>query len=395
MDFRDTPQQERFRNEVREFLRAELPKDIPQQDETVLGIGLGEDARDQEWLRKLGSRGWVAPAWPKQYGGAGLSVLDQFIFNQEMARAGAPRPNFLAVAIAGPTIMVHGTDEQKSAHLPGILSGEVYWCQGFSEPTSGSDLASLRTTAVKDGDEYVVNGSKIWTTGAHRAQRMMLLARTDNDAPKHRGISYFLLDMKSPGVSISPLVNMADVPSFNQVFFDNVRIPASDMLGTPNQGWYVATTSLDFERSSIMSATELEMTVGQLAAFAREPRVEGRVLDVYPAARLELADRAVESQIAVLLSYRVASMQARGLVPNYEASMTKLYATELAQRITRTGLRLLGPFGIIHEGPRWAALQGRYARMYLMSVASTIAGGTSEVQRLIIATRGVGLPRGD
>ena len=395
MDFRDTPQQERFRNEVREFLRAELPKDIPQQDETVLGIGLGDDARDQEWLRKLGSRGWVAPAWPKQYGGAGLSVLDQFIFNQEMARAGAPRPNFLAVAIAGPTIMVHGTDEQKSAHLPGILSGEVYWCQGFSEPTSGSDLASLRTTAVKDGDEYVVNGSKIWTTGAHRAQRMMLLARTDNDAPKHRGISYFLLDMKSPGVSISPLVNMADVPSFNQVFFDNVRIPASDMLGTPNQGWYVATTSLDFERSSIMSATELEMTVGQLAAFAREPRVEGRVLDVYPAARLELADRAVESQIAVLLSYRVASMQARGLVPNYEASMTKLYATELAQRITRTGLRLMGPFGIVQEGSKWAALQGRYARMYLMSVASTIAGGTSEVQRLIIATRGVGLPRGD
>jgi len=223
----------------------------------------------------------------------------------------------------------------------------------------------------------------------------MLLARTDNDAPKHRGISYFLLDMKAPGVSISPLVNMADVPSFNQVFFDNVRIRASDMLGAQNQGWYVATTSLDFERSSIMSATELEMTVGQLAAFVREPRVGGRLLDVYPAARLELVDRAVESQIAVLLSYRVASMQARGLVPNYEASMTKLYATELAQRITRTGLRLMGPFGIVQEGSKWAALQGRYARMYLMSVASTIAGGTSEVQRLIIATRGVGLPRGD
>ncbi|HXH22253.1 MAG TPA: acyl-CoA dehydrogenase family protein [Dehalococcoidia bacterium] len=395
MDFSDTPEQARFRQEVRDFLRQELPKDIPQQDETVLGIGLGEDKRDQEWLRKLGSRGWVAPAWPKEYGGAGLSVIEQFIFNQEMARAGAPRPNFLAVAIAGPTIMVHGTEEQKAQHLPGILSGEVYWCQGFSEPGSGSDLASLHTSAVKDGDDYIINGTKIWTTGAHRAQRMMLLARTDPDAPKHKGISYFLLDMKSPGVTVRPLVNMADVPSFNQVFFDNVRVPASDMLGAPNQGWYVATTSLDFERSSIMSVTELQMTVSQLAAFVREPSVEGRLLDIYPAARLELADRAVEAEVGVLLSYRVASLQDRGLVPNYEASMTKLYATELAQRITRTGLRLMGPFGIVQEGSKWAALRGRYARMYLMSVASTIAGGTSEVQRQIIATRGIGLPRGD
>jgi alkylation response protein AidB-like acyl-CoA dehydrogenase len=291
--------------------------------------------------------------------------------------------------------MVHGSDEQKAQHLPGILSGDVYWCQGFSEPSSGSDLASLRTSAVKDGDEYVINGSKIWTTGAHRAQRMMLLARTDTEAPKHKGISYFLLDMKAPGVSVRPLVNMADVPSFNQVFFDNVRVPASDMLGAPNQGWYVATTSLDFERSSIMSVTELQMTVGQLVTFARRPEVEDRLLDLYPAARLELADRAVEAEVGVLLSYRVASLQDRGLVPNYEASMTKLYATELAQRITRTGLRLTGAFGVLEEGSKWAILGGRYARMYLMSVASTIAGGTSEVQRQIIATRGIGLPRGD
>lgn len=395
MDFRDTPDQARFRAEVRDFLRAELPRDLPQQDETVLGIGLGEDARDQDWLRKLSRRGWVAPAWPREYGGAGLSVLEQFIFNEEMARANAPRPNFLAVAIAGPTIIVHGTLEQKAQHLPGILSGEVYWCQGFSEPGAGSDLASLKTTAVKDGDDYVINGTKIWTTGAHRAQRMMLIARTDPDAPKHRGLSYFLLDMNTPGISISPLVNMADVPSFNQVFLDNVRVPAGDMLGQPNQGWYVATTTLDFERSNIMSTVELQMVVDQLAGFGRAPRVDARAIDVYPAARLELADRAVEVQVAILLSYRVAGLQARGIVPNYEASMNKLYATELAQRITRTGLRLLGRFGILEEGSAWAPLKGRFARMYLMSVASTIAGGTSEVQRLIIATRGIGLPRGE
>jgi alkylation response protein AidB-like acyl-CoA dehydrogenase len=395
MDFRDTPEQAAFRAEVREFVRAHLPVGVRQQDETVLGIGLGEDPRDQEWLRALGTKGWVAPAWPKEYGGAGLSVVDQFIFNQELARAGAHRPNFLATGIVGPTLIVHGTPEQKAKYLPGILSGEVYWCQGFSEPESGSDLASLRTTAVKDGDEFIINGSKIWTTGAHRAQRMLLLARTDANAPKHRGISCFLLDMKTPGVSVQPLRNLADIPSFNQVFFDNVRVPAEDMLGAENTGWYVATTTLDFERSNIMSTTELLMAVDELAAFAREPRVEGRLIDVRPEAKLELVDRAVEANVAILLAYRTVSLQARGQVPNYEASMGKLFATELGQRISRTGMRLLGSFGQLEEGSPWAALKGRWPRMYKMALGSTIAGGTSEVQRQIIATRGVGLPRGD
>jgi alkylation response protein AidB-like acyl-CoA dehydrogenase len=395
MDFRDTPEQAGFRAEVRDFIRREMPANVRQQDETVLGIGLGEDPQDQEWLRRLGTKGWVAPAWPKEYGGAGLSVIDQFIFNQEMARAGAHRANFLATGIVGPTVIVHGTPEQKARHLPGILSGEVYWCQGFSEPAAGSDLAGLTTTAVKDGDEYVINGSKIWTTGAHRAQRMLLLARTDPDAPKHRGISCFLLDMKAPGVQVQPLLNMADVPSFNQVFFDNVRVPESDMLGAPNQGWYVATTTLDFERSNIMSTTELLMTVEELTRFAKEPRVEDRLIDVRRAARLELADRLVEANVALLLAHRVVSLQARGLVPNYEASMNKLFATELAQRIVRSGMRLMGPFGQLEEGSKLAPLKGRCARMYKMAVGSTIAGGTSEVQRQIIGTRGVGLPRGD
>ncbi|HEY7269481.1 MAG TPA: acyl-CoA dehydrogenase family protein [Dehalococcoidia bacterium] len=395
MDFRDTPQQAAFRAQVRDFVRAHLPPGVEQQDETVLGIGLGEDPRDQDWLRALATKGWVAPAWPKEYGGAGLSVIDQFIFNQELARGGGHRPNFLATGIVGPTLIVHGTPEQKAKYLPGILSGEVYWCQGFSEPSSGSDLASLRTTAVKDGDEYVINGSKIWTTGGHRAQRMLLLARTDQEAPKHRGISCFLLDMKAPGVSVQPLRNMAGVPSFNQVFFDNARVPSADMLGAENSGWYVATTTLDFERSNIMSTTELQMVVNELTAFAREPRIEGRLIDVAPSAKLELVDRSIEASVAILLAHRVISLQARGLVPNYEASMNKLFATELGQRISRTGVRLLGSFGQVEEGSRWAALKGRYPRMYKLCVGSTIAGGTSEVQRTIIATRGVGLPRGD
>jgi alkylation response protein AidB-like acyl-CoA dehydrogenase len=395
MDFHDTPEQARFRAEVRDFIRENLPANVHQQDETVLGIGLGEDPQDQDWMRRLATKGWVAPAWPKEYGGAGLSVVEQFIFNQEMARGSAHRANFLAIGIVGPTLIVHGTPEQKARHLPGILSGEVYWCQGFSEPGAGSDLASLRTTAVKDGDDYIINGTKIWTTGAHRAQRMLILARTDPDAPKHRGISCFLLDMKAPGVQVQPLLNIGDVPSFNQVFFENVRVPAAEMVGGLNQGWYVATTTLDFERSNIMSTTELQITVGQLAAFAKEPRVDGRLIDIYPATRLELVDRAVEAAVAVVLALRVVSLQAKGHVPNYEASMNKLFATELAQRIARTGMRLTGLFGQVEAGSRWAVLAGRLPRMYKLSLGSTIAGGTSEVQRQIIATRGVGLPRGD
>ncbi len=395
MEFRDTPEQARFRADVREFIQRQLPDYLLSSDETVLGIGTGEDPRDQEWLRKLATRGWVAPAWPKQYGGAGLSVLEQFIFNEEMARGRAPRPNMLAIGIGGPTIVVHGSDEQKAEHLPGILSGDVYWCQGFSEPGAGSDLASLQTTAVRDGDDFIINGTKVWTSGAHRAQRMMLLARTNPDAPKHRGISYFLLDMKSPGVSIQPLVNMANMPTFNQVFFDNVRVPSRDLLGGIDRGWYVATTSLDFERSMIVSGVDLENVVTDLTAFAREPAVDGRRLDYDPTVRYELADRLIEARASILLSYRVVSMQARGVVPNYEASINKLFGTELAQRVTYTGMKLLGQFGQVWPGSKWAPLAGRISRMYVLSVASTIAGGTSEVQRMIIATRGLGLPRTD
>ena len=182
-------------------------------------------------MRKLATKGWVAPAWPKEYGGAGMTIMEQFIFNEELALARAPRPGGIGITMAGPTIIVYGTEDQKKEHLSGMLSGEATWCQGFSEPGSGSDLASLQTRAVRDGDDYVVNGQKIWTTGAQYADRMILMARTDPEAPKHKGISYFLLDMKAPGVTVRPLVNMAGTPGFNEVFFDNVRDPAQGPAG--------------------------------------------------------------------------------------------------------------------------------------------------------------------
>ena len=389
MDFRDSTDEAAFRQEVQEFIAKELPPDLRQPDDAVLGVGVGEDPRDMAWLKKLATRGWVAPSWPKEYGGAGMTVMQQFIFNEELARARAPRPNYLAIGIIGPSIIVHGNDEQKKEHLSGILSGEVYWCQGFSEPGSGSDLASLQTKAVQDGDDYVINGQKIWTSAAHRADRMMLLARTDPDVPKHKGISCFLIDMRLPGVSVAPLMNMAETHSFNEVFFDNVRVPKKDLLGELNRGWYVATTTLDFERSGIVSAISLQELLGEIAEATRPfRRHNGDAV-----ARHVLAERAIETQIAILLSYRVASMQAKGLIPNQEASVNKLYGSELAQRIARTAIQLAGLHGQLGPGSPYAPMMGRIERMYRIQVGSTLAGGTSEIQRNIIAQRGLGLPR--
>jgi alkylation response protein AidB-like acyl-CoA dehydrogenase len=391
MDFRDSDEDADFRAEVRAFLRDELPDGMRAEDDAVLGVGVGEDPRDREWLKKLATRGWVAPSWPRQYGGAGLGVMQQFIFNEEMARARAPRPNFLAIGLAGPTIIVHGNEDQKQEHLSGILSGETFWCQGFSEPGSGSDLASLQTRAVQDGDDFIINGQKIWTSGAHRADRMMLLARTDTEAPKHKGISYFLLDMKSPGITVRSLMNMAATASFNEVFFDNVRVPKKDLLGEINRGWYVATTTLDFERSGIISGVGLQSMVNELIGYVREaPRQDGAA----GAVRNEIAERAIETEIAIVLSYRVATMQAKGIVPNQEASITKLFGSELAQRIARTAVKCGGLYGQLSEGSAHAPLAGRLESWYRIAVGSTLAGGTSEIQRGVIAQRGLGLPRG-
>jgi alkylation response protein AidB-like acyl-CoA dehydrogenase len=391
LDFRDSREDAAFRTEVREFIAAELPDDFRADDDTVLGVGVGENPRDREWLRKLATRGWVAPTWPKEYGGAALSVMQQFIFNEEMARAAAPRPNFLAIGLAGPTIIVHGDEEQKREHLSGILSGETFWCQGFSEPGSGSDLASLQTKAVQDGDDFIINGQKIWTSGAHRADRMMLLARTDPEQPKHKGISYFLLNMKTPGVTVRPLTNMADTASFNEVFFDNVRVPKKDLLGEVNRGWYYATTTLDFERSGIINGVALQKLVQDTIDFAATQR---RNDGAWKTVRNEVAERWIETEISIVLSYRVATMQAKGLVPNQEASITKLFGSELAQRIARTGVKVAGLFGQLRDGSKYAPLGGRFDAWYRIAVGSTLAGGTSEIQRGVIAQRGLGMPRG-
>ncbi len=393
MDFRDTPEQAKWRQEVRDFIESELPdgwRGVSAEDE----LDEGSRGVTQQWRRKLAARGWIAPAWPKEYGGAAMGIIDQFILSEELARAQAPPPDMGAVGMFGPTIIVYGTEEQKKQHLAGILSGEVRWCQLYSEPGSGSDLASLQTRAVRDGDDYIINGRKIWTSGAHRSQRGVLLARTDPAVPKHKGISYFLLDMKTPGITVQPLIDMEGSHMFNEVLFEDVRVPKRDLLGEENRGWYQATTTLDFERSSIGSAVGVGATLDDLLRYARQHHDDDTtVFSSKPMLRNEFADRRIEVQTALLLSYRVVTMQAKGLIPNHEASCAKLFTTELTQRVARTGLNMLGLYGQLATGSKRAPLEGKLRRMYLRTVPMTIMGGTSEIQRNIIAGRGLGMPR--
>src|SRR5579884_585559 len=269
MEFRDSPEEAAFRAEVRQFIQdnftdrrrqlggEEGPRRWGRRDPASAGVL-------EEWRQALASRGWIAAPWPKEFGGAGMTPIEQFIFNEEMAKSRAPTFQGGGVTRLGPILIMYGTDEQRREFLPGIAAGKSNWCQGYSEPGAGSDLASLQTRAVRDGDDFVINGQKIWTSGAHTADRMYMLARTDPDAPKHRGISMLLLEMKTPGITIRPLINMANDHGFNEVFFDNVRVPARNLVGELNRGWYVGATLLDFERSSIGSAIGLQNQIDDL-----------------------------------------------------------------------------------------------------------------------------------
>ena len=404
MDFHDSEPEAAFRKEVRAFIGSECPAGIKRRGfRAAFGGGGWDDpgmSREEyfklnaTWVKKLSDKGWIAPAWPTEYGGAGMTVMEQFIFSQEMSLSGAPRGgNFgIGTGWAGPTIIFHGTDEQKTRYLPGIVKGDDVWCQGFSEPGAGSDLAAVQTRAVKDGDDYVVNGQKIWTSGAHVAKYMILLARSDPDAAKHKGISYFIVDMKSPGITIRPLVNMANNHDFNEVFFDNVRVPAKNMIGEENRGWYVGTTTLDFERSGIATSISHTLMVEDLAQFVRENRGAGFVSES-SGVRNEIADRMIEAGVEGMLCTQVISMQNRGLLPTKESSIAKLFSSELDVRIANTGMHVLGLYGQLKTGDPLAPTNGRLESMYLYATTSTVGGGTSEIQRNIIASRGLGMPR--
>ncbi|MGE0230038.1 MAG: acyl-CoA dehydrogenase family protein [Dehalococcoidia bacterium] len=409
MDWLDTDEQAGFREQVRSFISERLPEFYREQAEDARPRGLEGDWQENlvhgtpeakqaatEWAKALNERGWVAPHWPKEYGGAGMTTMEQFIFNQEMAEADAPMVGGAGLSLLGPTVLVHGTDEQKARLLPPTLSGEYLWAQGFSEPGAGSDLASLQTRAVRDGDEYVVNGQKLWTSTAHKSNWLFGMFRTDPEAPKHRGISFLVMDMTTPGLSVRPIISMGWEHATNETFYEDVRVPVANRIGEENRGWYVGVTLLDFERSNISGAIHIRRQLDGLIEVAKS--AEGQQWLQHGGLRRErhaIAEHYVESEVMFNFSFRIVSMQARGVIPNYEASTSKMYHSELLQRVSRTGIKTYGLYGNLWDPDEPLAPQkATFTQSNVHSVVMTIAGGSSEIQRNIISTRGLGLPRG-
>ena len=389
MNFKVSESEEAFREELKSWLNTELaarPGNDSDPD--------SEWAFNLEMRRKLAEKGWLTMAWPEEYGGQSASHMMQVIFAEEMSYNNAPGRDVFGTKMMAPTLMIHGTEDQKQQFLPPVSRGDVQWCQGYSEPESGSDLASLQTRAIEDGDDFVVNGTKVWTSGAHRADHIMVLTRTDPDAPKHRGISFLLCDMNTPGISVNPIINMAGDHSFNMVTFEDVRIPKKNLVGEQNRGWYVGATLLDFERSGVDYSAGAKRTLEELVEFAKTNSKNGVLLANDPVTRNRLSDLAIEVEVSKLISYNIAWMQGQGLVPNKEASMGKVLGTELQQHVSETGMHMLGMHGQLEPGSKHAPLEGKVEHMYLTDVSQTIQAGTSEIQRNIIATRGLGLPRG-
>ena len=390
MDFKFENEDEKFREEVIDFIDKELPWDWRNLDLDA------EDDDDKilvrQFKKKLGEKGWLTMAWPEEYGGQAASHMRQVVFNEEMAYRGIPVGD-AGIRMVGPILMLYGTDEQKKQFLPQIAGAEINWSQGYSEPDSGSDLASLQTRAVEDGDDFVINGTKVWTSSAHRADKMFILVRTTPEAPKHRGISFLLVDMKAPGVEVRPIIDMAGRHNFNQLFFDNVRVPKQNLVGEYNRGWYVGARLLDFERSGVNRSASARRTLEEITDFAKNNTLNGKAMSSISRVKNNLANMAIEVEVSRMISYRIGYLQSKGEVFNKEASMGKMFGTEMVQRIYSAGMDMLGLYGTLQQGSKYAPLNGRIQKGYLASYSATIAAGTSEIQRNVVATRGLGLPR--
>jgi alkylation response protein AidB-like acyl-CoA dehydrogenase len=390
MDLRFSPEDEQYRQRLRTWLEANRPQESPPKDQDA------EFAYRRAWQRKLYDGGWVGISWPKEYGGQGATLIQQAIYAQEMARARAPQPaNGLGISIVGPTLMHHGTEEQKKRYIPKILNADEIWCQGFSEPNSGSDLASLQTKAVLDGDDFVVNGQKIWTSMGQYADWCILLVRTDPNAPKHRGISFLLVDMHSPGITVRPLKQITGNSEFNETFFDNVRVPKQNLVGALNDGWRVAMTTLTYERgiSSLATQVRIKQHLDAMIEYARTTRRNGHVLSQDPVYRQNLAQAYIRVEIMLLNLYRGITSRLRGQPPGPEASLDKLYWSEMDKWMQEFGMELQGPYSQLMHDSKYA-VPGDWQYNFLRSRAGTIYSGTSEIQRNIIGERVLGLPKG-
>ncbi len=395
MDLSDSPSEAEFRAAARAWLEANKPRGVADR-----GFALAIDAEAvtalTEWQRRLYDGGYLGLSWPLEFGGQGKTIIESAIFNEEMARVRAPAPlNELGLSMAAPTILEHGTDDQKKRFVRKILTCEEIWCQGFSEPGSGSDLAALGTKAAVDGDHFVVNGQKVWTSLGHIADWCMLLVRTDSAAPKHRGISYLLVDMHSPGVTVQPLRQMTGECEFNQMFFEEVRVPRANLLGPLNGGWGVALTTLMNERATLSLATVMRFrnTFDDLAELARRVIPDGTCTLDPRVIRDTLAQFYVDVESMRYLAYRNFSKLVRGGTPGPEGSISKVLWSELNQRMNEFALVLEGPHAALIEGSPRVIDEGRWQYGLLRSRGNTIEEGTSEVQRGIIAERLLGLPK--
>jgi alkylation response protein AidB-like acyl-CoA dehydrogenase len=403
MDFRYTPEEEAFRDRLHSWLektRAEVfGRGGEHGGSTASLLDVGDDsrwARLLEYHRRLYDAGYVALHWPKEHGGGGASLMEQAIYQDEVLSFGLPLygANQLAIDRIGPTLMFMGSKEQQARYLHKMLTGEEIWCQGYSEPNAGSDLAGLQTRAVVDGDTFVVNGQKVWTSLAHRADMQVLLVRSDANAPKHKGISYLLVDMKSPGITIRPLVQITGEAGFNEVFYDNVRIPKENLVGEINQGWQVSIATLMYERVSGGTRHPVQRTITELLNLSRLIQFEGMPANQHPYVRQRLAHFAVEAECLRLSRYRSLTSQLKGKIPGPESSFGKLFATELNLRVAMFADELLGPYGTLDKGSRGAVEGGRWMQRMLAARGLTIAAGSSEIQHNIIGERVLKLPKG-
>jgi alkylation response protein AidB-like acyl-CoA dehydrogenase len=391
MDFNFTEAQETFRQTLREWLAANLPADLRGRAFASSRCAPDEVQKLRAWQKRMYEAGYVGLDWPREFGGRGATLVEQIILYQEMARAGSPQfVNRGGVSMLGPTLMKHGTPAQQQRFLPAILTADELWCQGFSEPNAGSDLANLQTRATRHGDRFVVKGQKVWTSMAHVANWCFLLVRTDPAAPRHKGISFLLVDMRSPGLTIRPLRQMTGEAEFNEVFFDDVEVPADNLVGSENGGWAVALTTLMYERDllTFIRHISLRNALERLVALVRE---RGRAGD--PVMRQQVAALWIGEQVLRLNGYRSLTKILRGGEPGPEGSTSKLYWSQLDQELADVGARILGSAGQLLEGTPAAPDGGHWAYYELLAQASGIRAGTSEILRNILAERVLGLPK--
>jgi alkylation response protein AidB-like acyl-CoA dehydrogenase len=396
MDFDFTDEQQRFRLEVREWLAANVPADLK-------GRGFAASRADREhvhqlreWQRGLHKAGYVGIDWPTEYGGRGASIMEQIILYEEMSRAQAPQPvNRGGLSMLGPTLMKHGTPAQQARHLARILTAEEIWCQGFSEPNAGSDLANLQTRAALDGDWYVLDGQKVWTSMAHVADWGFFLVRTDPGAPKHKGITFILVDMKSPGISIRPLRQITGEAEFNEVFLENVRVPAANVVGKVNEGWGVALTTLAYERDvlTMIRHISLRTALERLVALARRTKKNGHTVAADPVLRQRIAALAIAERCLRLNGYRSLTRILRGGAPGPEGSTSKLFWSQVDQDLAEVATEVIGPYSQIAAPSPWAPDEGQWEFYALLARGSGIRAGTSEILRNILGERVLGLPK--